>query len=254
LSAEEIARDEATVESEYLSLLYADLEEALKKKTEFLRMLYELGIEYNAAADEAAKQKLLDDFAPKLMNLNYDSEAVKWIEDKMAKDPSLKWGTALKALIDEGTLSFAAGQKIKVTINTEAILADAEDKLMIDLSDEFIAAVNAFAASNTATDGTLSVNISGVADYQKRAARKYLTKSEADDDWYSLTEYSVDDGSVVMVSYSNGTETVRFLLNFSIFAVKVKLGGTVYELDKFDFVRLDARADNVTDPRNNEGA
>lgn len=254
LSAEEIARDEATVESEYLSLLYADLEAALTKKTAFLRMLYELGIEYNAAADEAAKQKLLDDFAPKLMNLNYDSEAVAWVEAKIEADSSLTWGTALKALIDEGTLSFAAGQRIKVTIDTEAILADAEDKLMIDLSDEFIAAVNAFAASNTATDGTLSVNISGVADYKKRAARAYLTESEADDDRYSLTEYSVDDGSVVMVSYSNGTETVRFLLNFSIFAVKVKLGGTVYELDKFDFVRLDARADNVTDPRNNEGA
>ena len=98
-------------------------------------------------------------------------------------------------------------------------------------------------------DGVLDLTVSGVDNYATKTKNSLVTDSEADDPAYKKTAYTISDGSVVLVTYTNGTDTVRFLLNFSIFTVNVRYNGQIYTLGKYDFVRLDPRADGTTDPR-----
>ena len=43
-----------------------------------------------------------------------------------------------------------------------------------------------------------------------------------------------------MVTYKKGNETVRFLLNYNLYSVKITLAdGEVYVLDNYGFVKID---------------
>ena len=54
----------------------------------------------------------------------------------------------------------------------------------------------------------------------------YVTESEATDmKGYENTNYTVDNGNVVMVTYKKGTETVNFILNYNSYAVTVRMNG-----------------------------
>ena len=54
----------------------------------------------------------------------------------------------------------------------------------------------------------------------------YVTESEATDTkGYKNTNYTVDNGNVVMVTYKKGTETVNFILNYNSYAVTVRMNG-----------------------------
>ena len=95
----------------------------------------------------------------------------------------------------------------------------------------------------------MEFTINGVENYATKTKNSFVTDSEADDPAYKKTAYTIDDGSIVLVTYKSGDQTVRFLLNFSIFTVTVKYGGADYVLGKYDFIRLDPRSDGKTDPR-----
>lgn len=62
------------------------------------------------------------------------------------------------------------------------------------------------------------------------------TESEATaGDEYEKTKYSLDDGMIVMVSYEGGT---TFVLNYNIYAVQVRLNGTVYTIAPYDYATV----------------
>ena len=81
-----------------------------------------------------------------------------------------------------------------------------------------------------------------MTDYSSKTKLSFFTDSVATDADYKHTDFSLDDGSIVMVTYKKGSEEVRILLNFSIFEVKVEIDGKTVILDKYEFVRLDPRA------------
>ena len=69
---------------------------------------------------------------------------------------------------------------------------------------------------------------------------RYVTNSFATDKDYQFTDYTIDNGNVVMVTYTKGNETVRFLLNYNLYSVKITLAdGEVYVLDNYGFVKID---------------
>ena len=267
LAAERLAQesereeDARTLEEEYVQLLIRQYEDRLTERNKLLRYLWFIGI---ADSDSTRNSRIKTLGQGMLTGRTYGEEAKAKIEEVIEAirgdyDPGTEdkdiAPDALKKLIDPTDPYYAystdSGQKIKVTVDVDAILADAEAQLNATPSDWLVEQVEALKASveYDGADGVLDLTVSGVDNYATKTKNSFVTDSEADDPAYKKTTYTINDGSVVLVTYSNGTDTVRFLLNFSIFTVNVKYQGELYTLGKYDFVRLDPRADGTTDPR-----
>ncbi len=67
-----------------------------------------------------------------------------------------------------------------------------------------------------------------------------ITDSEATDKNYVKTDYTIDDGSVVLVTYSNGRseEDVKFVINYNLCDIDVRIDGVVYTVESYGFVRI----------------
>ena len=267
LTAERLAQesereeDEKTLEEEYLQLLTRQYEDGLTERNRLLRYLWFIDI---ADTDAKRNTRIKTLAQGMLTGRTYGEEAknkiVEVIEairgdyDPGTEDKDIA-PDALKKLIDPAdpyyAYSTAGGQKVKITVDVNAILADAEAQLNAAPSDWLREQVEALKASveYDGADGVLDLTVSGVDNYATKTKNSFVTDSEADDPAYKKTAYTISDGSVVLVTYTNGTDTVRFLLNFSIFTVNVRYNGQIYTLGKYDFVRLDPRADGTTDPR-----
>ena len=64
----------------------------------------------------------------------------------------------------------------------------------------------------------------------------YVTDSDATDKGaYKSTNYTVDNGNVVMVTYTKGTEKVNFILNYNSYAITVRLNGQVIEVGSYAY-------------------
>ena len=55
---------------------------------------------------------------------------------------------------------------------------------------------------------------------------------------YDRTDYTLDNGNVVIVTYRNGNKTVRFVLNYNIYSVKVILDGQEITVDSYGYERI----------------
>lgn len=68
----------------------------------------------------------------------------------------------------------------------------------------------------------------------------YITDSFAEDKDYAYTDYTCDNGNVVMVTYRNGNHDVKFVINYNNYPVVVKLDSEhIYEVGKYDFERFE---------------
>jgi hypothetical protein len=68
---------------------------------------------------------------------------------------------------------------------------------------------------------------------------KYVTTSEALDEDYVHTDYTVANDLIVMVTYEHqdGRRT-SFILNYNLYSVEVTLDGVVYSIPKYGFVKI----------------
>ena len=252
--------DRKILEEEYFTLLTRQFDDKLNERNRILRYLWYIGI----STDETTRNSRIKTLGQGMQGNRYGADALQQIQvviDAIRGD--YPEGTqdkdiapdALKKMLDPAdpyyTYSTATGQSVKVTIDADAILADAEEQLNAAPSDWLREKVEAFKAENENPDpaGVMEFTINGVENYATKTKNSFVTDSEADDPAYKKTAYTIDDGSIVLVTYKSGDQTVRFLLNFSIFTVTVKYGGADYVLGKYDFIRLDPRSDGKTDPR-----
>ena len=103
-------------------------------------------------------------------------------------------------------------------------------------------------------DGGVEVTVTS-DDISYKSKYKYVTDSIGTDDNYAKTDFTCDNGNVVMVKYEkveNGVkDTVVFILNYNIFSVKIKVDTTVHSnvaeycdedgyitLDSYGFVKI----------------
>ncbi len=190
------------------------------------------------------------------------AERVIDVDEQIANDKALKvefanaFEAALAAAVDEahakileeilaGVSSF--DKKVGISVDIDALILVAKDKLNLtddEASDpQFRSMLDAVVDSyrqenypiNTDEQNVeyVSVDLSGFeSNYQ------YVTDSDAFDENYDRTDYTVDR-NVVLVTYTgkNG-DTRQFLLNYNIFAVDVTINGTTIRIDKYDYKRL----------------
>ncbi len=164
-------------------------------------------------------QRLVDEF---LQNL---SPAVENCIDKaVAANPTNTKGYQLsidvesvKAAVDEILSTY------KDTAAAAAIKAAAEAKIEAKLAE----ILERFPAKTDAV--TVEINKDSILDnYVSKYS--YVTDSVANDkDGYKRTEFTCDNGSVVMVVYEKGDDRVVFLLNYNTFSVELTVDNTIDE-------------------------
>ena len=260
------------LEEEFLQKLEDKYSAEVDKRNTMLRQLWYIGLCDGSFTDtKSAKYTAAKTFATQMEKGNYGEAAearlkAVYKDIKPSGTPSeIQKVQAVSRLLDPNDEFFAynavPGQKYNVIIDVDAIVQKAEDLFNVTVSkekdkngeyvDDFYKQILAFkdkySCEYDVVVEDLEVTISGPDAYS--TAYSFVTDSAADDAAYVKTDYTMDDGSVVLVTYSNGEQSVRFLLNFSIFPVNVRYEGQLYSLDKYDFVRLDERADGTADPR-----
>ncbi len=144
-------------------------------------------------------------------------------------------------LLADGT---AYGTKLRVDIDEDAVINAFVLSSGLELSEldaEFISAAKAIMAAYEAEyagadDGDYVVTIENV-EYESKYS--FTTNSVATDKDYVYTDFTSDIDNIVLVTYSNGEETVTFILNYNIYDVAVNLGdGNEYVLGKYAYVRI----------------
>ena len=150
---------------------------------------------------------------------------------------------SINAQIAAALATMNTGDGLKVTIDRELLLNIFLDASQRDETDaqlpQFKADLEAFCAviednyNGTVFGGSvieLSITAFDV-DFSF-----YVTDSEATDKGaYKNTNYTVDNGNVVMVTYTKGTEKVNFILNYNSYAVTVRMNGEVLEVGSYAY-------------------
>ena len=70
----------------------------------------------------------------------------------------------------------------------------------------------------------------------------FITDSVATDKAnYKYTDFTSDVGKIVLVTYSNGTDTCRFIINYNMYSVNVILeeGSEPYTVGKYSYVKIE---------------
>ena len=145
------------------------------------------------------------------------------------------------------------GAGIALSIDVEAIILQASEELNISEAELSLSKVNATdpdtfydkliaLADKYCTKyagGEVAVVVDSV-DYNTEY--KYVTDSYAEDEDYHFTDYTVDNKRVSIVTYKHPEtgHTVKFILNYNVYAVTVMLEGfdKPIVLEKYDFVRI----------------
>lgn len=246
--AEQLAQ-RLKLQEEFLSQLRTAVARATVRKQEVLYSLDTLqrtlaesvgeGVALPAAFDDLSRtqKQLLYDFV-RLFGDDADIAAVA------GEGGNAERGARVYAAIVAGTLSAAYNDSVGVVIDPDLVRESACRILCTDHPDAaFLAELDAV-TEELSGEGKWTVRI-GAIDYESQY--RFVTDSGAFDDRYTRTDNTVDNGTVVMVTYSNGTDTVRFVLNFNIFTVSLRLsyGEEPITLTKYGFVRLDKRGDNA---------
>ena len=145
------------------------------------------------------------------------------------------------------------GRGIKLNIDVDALVAQAIKLFDTDLAtleaSGFIDDLNALVASyeskysSHGKPGTppYTLNFDSVVydDGEYESAYDAITYSVCTDKNYEKTDYTCDLGNVVMVTYSNGTDSVTFILNYNIYEVEVRLeSGEVITLGKYEYKEI----------------
>lgn len=136
------------------------------------------------------------------------------------------------------------GCEFVIHVDTEALLEQFAEIMHVDVSElagEFTDRVNALVAQkksdNERSEGGNRQELTFDAITYENSAYDFITTSEStlSDDEYDFTDYTVDNGNVVMVTYSKGNETKTFVLNYNIYAVTVILNGKSISIDAYGY-------------------
>ena len=191
----------------------------------------------------------------KEMNENYNNLVNEFVSE-LDKAISLKIDAKIKEMRENGM----TGVGVKLTVSADertAIIANAAERLNLDvdaLESRFAIGAKVDAVIKEYTDiynketgEEVAVTADDIRGYVSQY--NYMTDSIATDKNYHKTDFTCDNGNVVMVTYEREVDgvkdTVVFLLNYNIFSVKIKVDATVHAnfaqyCDKDGYITLDS--------------
>ena len=157
----------------------------------------------------------------------------------------------VEAVAKNGTVSVLAGQTIGVDIDYNALLGQAYREFgiteeqasnlddVVTFKNELKTIVDDLNDKYEADAGIVSgaeivIKVTEI-DFARAPENTYVTDSEATDVDYASTIYTIDNNTIVMVTYTKGNETKTFVLNYNTFDVTVNLKGVVKTIKALGF-------------------
>lgn len=154
-----------------------------------------------------------------------------------------------------------AGESISICFDRDRIYAQAYDILVKHLTDSQISELgltggltasikksidtviakyetpDAEVNRNTYTIGSDTYNFIVNVDTIEYIPNYNITEAESTED-YTPTEYTIGDGSIVLVTYKNESQTVRFVINYNLYDITVKIDGVKRTVGAYSFIRI----------------
>ena len=187
-----------------------------------------------------ANYKLLTEELVELLDTQiFDSITKKYAELQAAGEA----GLTLTVIFDEDALYEQFASILGFTVEDLKAYAFSDDE-----NDTFVNAINAvfnkyrseYPANNDETKNVV-VNVSSIEDYDEKSKYSFITESLGTDSKYDYdyTDYTSDNGNIVLVTYYNGTETHKFVLNYNLYEVEIKLDGVeTFVLPKYGYRKI----------------
>ncbi len=158
-------------------------------------------------------------------------------------------GLALKVSVDADALYTQFAEKLLKEYSAqiaEDITLDGENALKAAISDIAVEFANKY-PGGTSSDYVLTFstlkNEAGKAyesylDYGEYSFTTSSTIWDADED-YAETNYTLDNGNVVMVTYRKGNDVKHFVLNYNLFEVDVRIdANTVVTVESYGYIAV----------------
>ena len=100
----------------------------------------------------------------------------------------------------------------------------AEDIVESDFYDDILDVIAKYEDEYVGAENDSDSYVVSIDTIEYTTKYSYITDSAAQDKDYVYTKYTSDNGNVVMVTYKKGNDVVKFLLNYNIYPVDVRLG------------------------------
>jgi len=137
------------------------------------------------------------------------------------------YGSDVKVVVDvEALYNQFAGEILgKYKAEIEADVVDGKSALKEAIREVAVAYANEYTGTEEIKFSALkNENGDSYTSYREYSEYKFTTDSTVyEDSTYDETVYTLDNGNVVMVTYKKGTEEVKFVLNYNLFDVDVRI-------------------------------
>lgn len=160
----------------------------------------------------------------------------------------------LASAVNEGYKELAKneasyGRNLAVVISAEdrnALLVQFSEILNLDVAElgaDFVAGIDeviAYYTTEYAEKGSDDYKVT-MDSIVYESEYSFITDSEATDgDEYKYTDFTSDVNNIALVTYSNGTDTVQFVLNYNMYSVEITLNGVKLPvLGEYGCIRID---------------
>lgn len=182
-------------------------------------------------------ERVIDPDEVEANNALLKAELLAMLEDQLAAAIEEKF-TELRA--DSANI----GRGFTLRVDKAALLSQFATLINVETAEfdaDFVAKMDALLAefaSEYNVDGPDPVELVFSEISYENSAYDFITDSEATAKDYDRTDYTVDNGNVVMVTYSNGTETYSYILNYNIYSVTVVIDGVTHTLAQYGYEKL----------------
>ena len=183
---------------------------------------------YNQKRDELGAQFGTPGFSVEEIEIMIDADAIysqaySVLTANLCRHLEGKEGFAAREAELKAELGLSNGLSASVKARLDAVI----NKYNTDgaVAGDFTVEVNAI--KSVSSNGAIT-------DY---APNYNVTDADSTTD-YKPTKYTVADGSVVMVTYSDGKTDVRFIINYNLYDVIATIDGRRVEISSYGFVRL----------------
>ena len=142
--------------------------------------------------------------------------------------------SAINAKINEKRAEIGAdpaniGKGVKLDIDLAAIKEYAKDRFALTAEEIDSLGYDALIAgvvSKYSSVGEFSVAF-GAADISYESEYDYVTESTANSKNYDSTDFTIDNGNIVMVRYSDGVKSTVFFINYNNFDVEIIVDSSI---------------------------